>query len=81
VADLRAIAKETAASYQRMMQEYAWRKLDGFLSELIEKSNSELDVMAVEHLSATVAAHGRGVRDAVKAIRTHVDYALNPAQS
>lgn len=65
-----------SASYRWMQQQESWGDLNRFLDELVSISNKDLDNMAVENLSATVAAHGRGIRDAVQKIRAHVDYAL-----
>jgi hypothetical protein len=68
------MSESLSASYKWVQQQEAWGDLSRFLDKLITDSNRDLDVMAVEHLSATVAAHGRGMRDAVAKIRAHIDY-------
>ncbi len=70
------MSESLSASYRWVMQQEAWGDLDRFLDKLVTDSNRDLDVMAVEHLSATVAAHGRGMRDAVAKIRSHIEYQL-----
>lgn len=64
------------ASYRAMQQQEAWHDLLNLMDKIVEDSNKELDVIAVEHLSATVAAHGRGMRDAVKRLRSHMERSL-----
>lgn len=65
-----------SASYRWIMQQEAWSDLNHLMDGLIKDSNRDLDTMPIEKLSGTVAAHGRGMRDAVQKIRAHVDYAL-----
>lgn len=60
-----------------MIKQPAFTDLVAFMSQVVGESNKDLDVMPVEHLSATVAAHGRGMRDAVEKIRKHIDYQLS----
>ena len=71
------MSESLAASYRWIQKQEAWSDLDAFLTQLISDSTKDLDIMPVEHLSATVAAHGRGMRDAVQKIRAHIDYALS----
>lgn len=66
-----------SASYRVVQQHEAWRDLNKFLDTLIIESSRDLDLMPIEHLSGTVAAHGRGMRDAIKKIRAHIDYQIS----
>lgn len=68
------MSETLSASYRWMMQQEAWGDLQRFLDKIVADSNRDLDVMPVEHLSATVAAYGRGMREAVQKIRNHIDY-------
>ena len=70
------MSESISASYKWVQQQEAWGDLNRFLDKLVADSNRDLDIMAVEHLSATVAAHGRGMRDAVTKIRSHIDYQI-----
>lgn len=65
-----------SASYRWIMQQEAWGDLSKYLDSLIIESDKQLDVMPIEQLSATVAAHGRGMRDAVAKIRSHIEYEM-----
>lgn len=71
------MSKSLSESYQWCHQQEAWTDLMELLQKIVDDSNKELDVMAVEHLSATVAAHGRGMRDAIARIKKHIDYEMS----
>jgi hypothetical protein len=70
------MSESLSASYRWMQQQEAWGDMNRFLDKLIADSNNDLDITPIEHLSATVAAHGRGIREAVKRLRTHIDYQI-----
>lgn len=64
-------------SYRWLIKQEAWRELNEVMEKIILDSTRELDTIPVEQMSITVAAHGRGMRDAVARLRHHVDYRVN----
>lgn len=70
------MSESLSGSYKWVQQQEAWGDLSRFMDKLVLDSNSDLDLTPVEHLSATVAAHARGMRDAIKRIRAHIDYQI-----
>lgn len=67
---------DLTGEYKILVTNPAWRDLDELMTKISAESNKELDYMPLERLSATVAAHARGLREAVAKIRAHVDYQL-----
>ena len=70
------MSEHLTESYKWLVQQSAWKDLEALLSKIVSDSNKDLDFMDIDKLSATVAAHARGLRDAVAKIRSHVDYQL-----
>lgn len=64
-------------SYRWLIKQEAWRDLSEVMEKIIQDSTRELDTIPVEQMSIAVAAHGRGMRDAVARLRHHVDYRVN----
>jgi len=72
-----AVARELGVSYREMTQIYAWKDLDALMTKIVQDSNHEVDLAAIEHLNVAMVARARGLREAVDKIRKHVDYAMN----
>lgn len=67
---------DLTGEYKILVSNPAWRDLDELLTKIHNESNTDLDSIHLTNLNVSFAAHARGLREAVRRIRSHVDYQL-----
>lgn len=75
--DRRKMAVELANSYLRIMPSFAWKDLDEYLDKLSQDSVKACEECDMRDLTVAAIGHLRGVRETIRKIRKHVDFAVN----